>query len=287
MAVEEPMTRAAAARVLGACVLVALIAALIFLPRIHPATAVATKGTSAPTTEPPASTTTVAPPSTEGATTTTQPGTSTEAANASTSSTIEVVPMPAGLASLLLFPDLSSMITVPVDPEAAPTPEDVQLAIMTAWPPELRDTATTIADCESGLNPLAAHVNPNLSIDYGLFQLNDGINGVHSTLGGLGGTPELALDLNWNAQHAYTLFLQRGWEPWSCAKAFGLLLTAPEPGRYPLPPFDDVPTTTTEPPTTTTTWPLDTDPPPPSTVPKTTTTIPVDTEPLPGQWSRG
>ena len=36
---------------------------------------------------------------------------------------------------------------------------------MTAWPPELRDTATTIATCESGLNPLAAHVNPNLSID--------------------------------------------------------------------------------------------------------------------------
>jgi hypothetical protein len=284
MAVEEPMTRVAAARVLAACVLVALIAAIIFLPRTHPATAIATRDTVSPTTAP---TTTVALPSTEGATTTTQLGTSTEAATTSTSSTIEVLPMPAGLASLLLFPDLSSMITVPVNPEAAPTPEDIQLAIMTAWPPELRDTATTIAQCESGLNPLAAHVNPNLSIDYGLFQLNDGISGVHSTLAGLGGTPELALDLNWNAQHAYTLFLQRGWEPWSCAKAFGLLLTAPEPGRYPLPPFDDVPTTTTEPPTTTTTWPLDTDPPPPSTVPKTTTTIPVDTEPLPGQWSRG
>src|SRR6266851_5172133 len=231
MAVEESMTRAAVARVLGACVLVAFIAALIFIPRTHPATAVATSGTTSSTTAP---TTTVAPTTTEGATTTIPPGTTTAPAATTSSSTIELVPMPAGLASLLLFPDLSSMITVPVDPEAAPTPEDIKLAIMTAWPPELRDTATTIADCESGLNPLAAHVNPNLSIDYGLFQLNDGINGVHSTLGGLGGTPELALDLNWNAQHAYTLFLERGWEPWSCAKAFGLLLTAPEPGRYPL-----------------------------------------------------
>jgi hypothetical protein len=284
MAVEEAMTRAAAARVLGACVLVALVAAFIFVPRSHPATAVATRDTTSPTT---ASTTTVAPPTTEAVTTTTRFATTTAATTSATSSTIEFGPMPAGLASLLLFPDLSSMITVPLDPKAAPTPDDIKLAIMTAWPPELRDTATTIADCESGLNPLAAHVNPNLSIDYGLFQINDGINGVHSTLGGLGGTPELALDLNWNAQHAYTLFLQRGWEPWSCAKALGLLLTPPEPGRYPLPPFDDVPTTTTLPPTTTTTWPLDTDPPPPSTVPRTTTTIPIDTEPAPGQWSRG
>jgi lysozyme-like protein len=286
MAVEESMTRAAAARVLGACALVALIAAFIFVPRTHPATAVATKDTTSPTTADTAPTTTDVPTTTGGAGTTTIP-LSTEAATTTTSVTFDFVPMPAGLASLLLFPDLSSLVTIPVDPEAAPTPEDIQLAIMTAWPPELRDTATIVADCESGLNPLAAHVNPNLSIDYGLFQLNDGINGVHSTLGGLGGTPELALDLNWNAQHAYTLFLQRGWEPWSCAKALGLLLTPPEPGRYPLPPFDDVPTTTTEPPTTTTTWPLDTDPPPPSTVPRTTTTIPVDTEPLPGQWSRG
>ena len=283
------MTRAAAARVLGAFALVALIAAFIFVPRNHPATAIATRGTAAPTTEAPTSTTTAAPTSTDGATTTTRFATTdiTTSTSSSIDFMIDFVPMPNGLASLLLFPDFSSMITVPLDPDAAPTPEDVQLAIMTAWPPELRDTATTVADCESGLNPLAAHVNPNLSIDYGLFQLNDGINGVHSTLGGLGGTPELALDLNWNAQHAYTLFLQRGWEPWSCAKALGLLLTPPEPGRYPLPPFDDVPTTTTLPPTTTTTWPLDTDPPPPSTVPKTTTTIPVDYEPPPGQWSRG
>jgi hypothetical protein len=284
MAVEEPMTRAAAARVLGACVLVALIAAFIFVPRTHPATAVATSGTTSSTTA--STTTTVAPTTTEAATTSVIPLTTSSATTTSTT-TIDLVPIPAALASLLLFPDLSSLITVPVDPKAPPTPDDIKLAIMTAWPPELRDTATTIATCESGLNPLAAHVNPNLSIDYGLFQINDGINGVHSTLAGLGGTPELALDLNWNAQHAYTLFLQRGWEPWSCAKAFGLLLTAPEPGRYPLPPFDDVPTTTTIPPTTTTTWPLDTDPPPPSTVPRTTTTIPVDTEPPPGQWSRG
>jgi hypothetical protein len=149
------------------------------------------------------------------------------------------------------------MITVPADLVPAAT-SDILDAIKAGWPPELRDTALAIADCESRLDSVAMHANANSSTDYGLFQLNGGINGKGSTLAGLGGTPDLALDVTWNAAAAYRLFLNRGWEPWVCATQLHLLLDPPTPGQYALPPFPDVPVTTTS-------------------------TIPVDTEPPPGQ----
>ena len=153
----------------------------------------------------------------------------------------------------IVVPDLSPMITIPADLAPA-APDLVMNAIMAGWPPELRDTALAVAECESRLDSIAVHANANFSTDYGLFQLNGGIGGQGSTLAGLGGTPTLALDVTWNAAAAYRLFTQRGWEPWQCAGRLHLLLVPPDPGRYPLPPFADAPTTTTA--------PVDTEPPP-------------------------
>ena len=201
-----------------------------------------------------ASTTTIAT-STSTATTTTAPppsSTTLEATSTTSLQTDTFIHTAQPWDYQLVIPDLSPMITIPTGLAPA-APDDVLNAIKAGWPLELRDTALAVADCESHLNSVAIHANPNSSTDYGLFQINGGIDGKGSTLVRLEGTPELALDVTWNAAAAYRLFLQRGWEPWSCALKLHLLLTPPAPGTYALPPFPDVPTTTI---------PVDTEPPP-------------------------
>lgn len=72
--------------------------------------------------------------------------------------------------------------------------------------------ALKIAWCESRLNSEAVNKrNSNGSIDYGLFQLNDG-----GTMQRLGVDKESANDPFVNAKAAKVLFDDRGWKPWYC-----------------------------------------------------------------------
>jgi len=208
---------------------------------------------------PPAAIAAVVVPTTAPRPTTTIVSTTIATVAPSTTSTTSARPVvivhparPNPASALFFLPELAPPIPVGL---AQTAPDDVRKAIAAAWPPELRDTATAVATCESDLNPLSVGVNQNLSIDYGLFQINDGIDGRFSTLAGVGGTPQLALDVRWNALAAYSLYLQRGWEPWSCARKLQLDLSPPAPGTYPpvpypLPPDAVAPTTSS---TTTTT----------------------------------
>lgn len=75
-------------------------------------------------------------------------------------------------------------------------------------------TALKVARCESSDNEIAINRNTNGSRDYGIFQLNDG-----GTLQGLGGTPHSALYASSNIAMAHTLYLQRGWQPWSSSQS--------------------------------------------------------------------
>jgi hypothetical protein len=73
--------------------------------------------------------------------------------------------------------------------------------------------ATAIAECESGLNPLARSAGGG---NHGLFQ----INSVHDdTFMQVTGQPWTAVyDAHWNTVFAKYLFDQSGWSPWACER---------------------------------------------------------------------
>ncbi|MFL6074089.1 MAG: peptidoglycan-binding protein [Mycobacteriales bacterium] len=75
-------------------------------------------------------------------------------------------------------------------------------------------TALRVARCESSYNEIAINRNTNGTRDYGIFQLNDG-----GTLQGLGGDAHSALYASSNISMAHTLYLQRGWQPWSSSQS--------------------------------------------------------------------
>jgi peptidoglycan hydrolase-like protein with peptidoglycan-binding domain len=75
-------------------------------------------------------------------------------------------------------------------------------------------TALRVARCESSYNEIAINRNTNGTRDYGIFQLNDG-----GTLQGLGGNARSALHASSNISMAHTLYLQRGWQPWSSSQS--------------------------------------------------------------------
>lgn len=72
--------------------------------------------------------------------------------------------------------------------------------------------ARRIVACESTWNPHARHRNRNGTVDYGLWQLNDG-----GTLQSLGLTRAMALDPVASTKAAYRLYKRRGWQPWTCS----------------------------------------------------------------------
>jgi hypothetical protein len=89
---------------------------------------------------------------------------------------------------------------------------DAVVAIADNFPAKHFRKAVRIAWCESRLNPAAINkANSNGTADRGLFQLNDG-----GTMQRLGITKHTAFDPHTNAEAAYVLFEDRGWQPWVC-----------------------------------------------------------------------
>ena len=89
---------------------------------------------------------------------------------------------------------------------------DAVVAIAENFPAKHFRKAVKIAWCESRLNPSAINsANSNGTADRGLFQLNDG-----GTMQRLGITKHTAFDPHTNAEAAYVLFEDRGWQPWVC-----------------------------------------------------------------------
>jgi hypothetical protein len=96
--------------------------------------------------------------------------------------------------------------------EPVPTPADVAALIDQAFPPGARQQALAIAWCESRLEAdVVGTRNANGTRDWGVFQLNDG-----GTLQHLDGTPQSALDAEWNVLAARRLYDEEGFAPWTC-----------------------------------------------------------------------
>lgn len=114
-----------------------------------------------------------------------------------------------------------------VPPAATGAGEAAQVvaAIQRYFPAQEWERAGAVARCESGMRSVVSPPNRNGSVDFGIFQLNDG-----GTLQGLlveDGYPadrvDLALNLEWNVRAAARLWSQRGWQPWTCAKTLGFV----------------------------------------------------------------
>jgi len=98
---------------------------------------------------------------------------------------------------------------------------DVAQLIRQIWPDGSEDKAVRVARCESGLNPIAVGgPNSNGTLDYGVFQFNDG-GTLQTYLAGdtLRAKVDAALHAEANIRAALQLFRDRGWDPWTCRDA--------------------------------------------------------------------
>jgi hypothetical protein len=98
---------------------------------------------------------------------------------------------------------------------------DVAHLIRQIWPDASEDKAVRVAQCESGLNPIAVGgPNSNGTLDFGVFQFNDG-GTLQAYLPGstFHAKVDAALHAGDNIRAALDLFRARGWEPWSCRDA--------------------------------------------------------------------
>ncbi len=119
-----------------------------------------------------------------------------------------------------------ALYSAKVDLSGAP-PEQVTRRIREVFR-EQPDRAVGIARCQSYLDPLWVLPNTNGTRNWGVFQLSD------ARLRDLGGTPQQALDLEWNIQAAHRLWQMRGgFSDWVCDQAYQTAEPTPIAGSSP------------------------------------------------------
>ncbi|MGB9376504.1 MAG: peptidoglycan-binding protein [Mycobacteriales bacterium] len=97
----------------------------------------------------------------------------------------------------------------------------VAAQIRDIFPDSVEDKAIRVARCESGLNPIAVGgPNGNGTLDFGVFQFNDG-GTLQSYLPGSNARQKVdaSLHADDNIRAALALWRDRGWQPWSCGGA--------------------------------------------------------------------
>jgi peptidoglycan hydrolase-like protein with peptidoglycan-binding domain len=98
---------------------------------------------------------------------------------------------------------------------------DIAQLIRQTWPDGSQDKAIRVARCESALNPIAVGgPNSNGSLDFGVFQFNDG-GTLQAYLPGdtFRAKVDAALHAESNIRAALALWRDRGWQPWTCGDA--------------------------------------------------------------------
>jgi hypothetical protein len=111
-----------------------------------------------------------------------------------------------------MWEDGGSTIRAVSTEKTVEAPSGVAALIERVFPPEVRQRALALAWCESRLVPdVIGTRNRDGTHDWGVFQLNDG-----GTLQHLGGTPQTALDPEWNVYAAKRLYDEKGFGPWTC-----------------------------------------------------------------------
>ena len=97
----------------------------------------------------------------------------------------------------------------------------IRRAIRNIWPDRVEAKAIRVAQCESGLNPIAVGgPNSNGSLDFGVFQFNNG-GTLQAYLPGdtYRKKVDASLHATANIRAALRLWRDRGWQPWTCGDA--------------------------------------------------------------------
>ncbi|MFN8125097.1 MAG: hypothetical protein U0R64_01100 [Candidatus Nanopelagicales bacterium] len=105
----------------------------------------------------------------------------------------------------------------------------IQALVKKYFPADQLGNAMAVSACESGHSDAKGAVNSDGTIDWGVFQLNDGgtLQGALSAIGvSYSSTAEAqkrALDTETNVKAAASIYAERGWGPWVCAYKIGVV----------------------------------------------------------------
>ena len=113
--------------------------------------------------------------------------------------------------------------TGPIPTATSPKSGRIQALVKKHFPASQLGNAMAVAACESGHSDAVGAVNNDGTVDWGVFQLNDGgtLQGSLSAIGVPYGTKgeaqKIALDTETNVKAAASIYASRGWAPWVCA----------------------------------------------------------------------
>ena len=117
---------------------------------------------------------------------------------------------------------------IPTTPATSKT-RQIQGLVRKYVPASEVGTAMAVSACESGHSDAKGAVNSDGTIDWGVFQLNDGgtlqgaLDAVGVSYSSTAEARQLALDTEINVKAAARLQAEQGWAPWVCAYKIGVV----------------------------------------------------------------
>jgi hypothetical protein len=113
--------------------------------------------------------------------------------------------------------------TGPIPTASSASSGRIQRLVKTYFPASQLGNAMAVAACESGHSDAVGAVNNDGTVDWGVFQLNDGgtlqgsLNVIGASFDSKAQAQKLALNTETNVKAAASIYASRGWAPWVCA----------------------------------------------------------------------
>lgn len=105
----------------------------------------------------------------------------------------------------------------------------IQSLVKKYFPADQLGNAMAVSACESGHSDAKGAVNSDGTIDWGVFQLNDGgtlqgsLDAIGVSYSSTAEAQKRALDTATNVKAAASIYAERGWGPWVCAYKIGVV----------------------------------------------------------------
>lgn len=125
-------------------------------------------------------------------------------------------------------PSVSNGGAIPTT-DATPKTRQIQSLIRKYFPRDQLGNAMAVSACESGHSDAKGAVNSDGTIDWGVFQLNDGgtlqasLDAIGVSYSSTAEARQLALETDTNVKAAAQIYAERGWAPWVCAYKIGVV----------------------------------------------------------------
>lgn len=105
----------------------------------------------------------------------------------------------------------------------------IQSLVKKYFPADQLGNAMAVSACESGHSDAKGAVNSDGTVDWGVFQLNDGgtlqgsLDAIGVSYSSTAEAQKRALDTATNVKAAASIYAERGWGPWVCAYKIGVV----------------------------------------------------------------